>query len=516
MRKTINRFRDEDDGFSLVFIAATLTLLLGISAFAVDLGWLYLNGSRVQRAADSAALAGVVFLPWDTPNVQAKAIEGATANGYDIGTVNGSNVGSGPDILAWQGLSDNRLQVTLTSQIDTFFLKVLGFNNFTITRKATSQFIKPVPLGAPANCIGIGEGVSTTGLDAHATGSGSAFDICNDYTQNFWSAHNGRRTAIEHGDPYGPTCNWNCGSTNGNSDHDPYYYFAVDVPSNPGSWVDVYVYDGGFYDRNNFAETGDEDDLSQSSSGGANMEFRIFEPDTSPQIPEDNTTPVTCGLGSNDVEVDAEQSSGTYRNRWSRLCRINNPVEGIYVLRVANENSGSGNNVGGSNSYSLMADSANFGSGPSNLTRVYSLNEMSIFTNDDDGNATVYIAEVAPIHANKILELKFYDPGETDGNGTMTVIPPPGVSGYSCSWTATDNHPPNAPTSGNSCSINTSSGGNSQYNAEWITMQIQLPSDYTCSTDCFWKMNLALQVAHDRTTWEARVLGNPVALVPNP
>jgi hypothetical protein len=29
-------------------------------------------------------------------------------------------------------------------------------------------------------------------------------------------------------------------------------------------------------------------------------------------------------------------------------------------------------------------------------------------------------------------------------------------------------------------------------------------------------MNLDLNVAHDRTTWEARVIGNPVALVPNP
>jgi hypothetical protein len=114
--------------------------------------------------------------------------------------------------------------------------------------------------------------------------------------------------------------------------------------------------------------------------------------------------------------------------------------------------------------------------------------------------------------------LVFYDPGETDGNGTMTVVPPAGVTGHTCSWTATDNHPPNAPDSGNTCSINTSSGGNSQYNAEWITMQIDLPGNYTCNptnAGCFWKMNLVLNTAHDRTTWEARVIGNPVALVPN-
>jgi hypothetical protein len=98
----------------------------------------------------------------------------------------------------------------------------------------------------------------------------------------------------------------------------------------------------------------------------------------------------------------------------------------------------------------------------------------------------------------------------------MTVIPPPGVSGVTCSWTATNAVSPNNPTNGSGCTIQTSSGGDSRFNGEWITMEIQIPADYTCSSDCFWKMNLALQTAHDRTTWEAKVIGNPVALVPNP
>ena len=515
----LKRLMREDRGFSLPFIAASLVLLLGMSAFAIDLGWMYLNGGRIQRGADSAALAGVVYLPHDLVRVQSNAVSGANGNGWNVGTVvpdGGApvNVGGGPDTLAWNQLEDNKLQVRLSSTVDTFFLRVLGFDQFNISRTATAQFIKPVPLGAPANCIGIGESVGTTGLDGHATGTNSAFDVCNDYTQNFWSAINGRRTAVEHGDPYATRCNWQCVDNNGNAaNHDPYYYFAVDVPAGAGSWVDVYVYDAAFYHRNSFGETGDST-LGDSASDGPNMQFRIFEPDESPQIPENNTTPVSCTTGTNNLQLPHSTDSGTYRNRWVKLCRISNPTEGIYVLRVGNEISAGGNNRGGTNSYSLLADSQDFSS--SAVTRVYSLNEMGIFTNDDDGNATVYIAEVEPVHANKILQLDFYDPGETAGNGTMTVVPPPGVTGYSCSWTATNNHPPNAPTTGTGCSIQTSSGGNSQYNAEWITMQIQLPGNYACSTDCFWKMNLALNTAHDRTTWEAKVIGNPVALVPNP
>ena len=509
MKTLWTKCRKEDGGFSLPFIAMMLTLLLGISAFAIDLGWFFLNGSRIQRAADSSALAGVVFLPADVGNVNAKTVDGANANGYDIGTLNGNGVaGGGPDSLTWTQLADNKLQVSLTATMETFFLKVIGMDQLTMTRTATAQYVKPVPLGAPANCIGIGEGVSSSSLPAHARGANSAFDKCNDYTQNFWSAINGRLTALEHGDPYGPTCGYKCSGSNGA--HDQYYYFAVDVPAGQ-SWVDVFLYDAGFYDRSSFGETGDEDDLTDSTSGGTNMNYSVFAPDSTPLIPEDNSTSVTCAQGTNSLNINSGASSGTYRNLWARLCRIQPVTEGIYVLRVSN----GGSSIGGNNSYAILADSSNFSM--SDPVRVYSINEMSIFTNDDDGNATVYIAEVDPIHANKTLELTFFDPGETEGDGTMTIVPPPGVSGYSCSWTATNLHTgPAGPLSGNTCSIETADNDDSMYNGEWITMQIGIPSNYTCSTDCFWKMNLDLVAAHDRTTWEAKVIGNPVALVPNP
>lgn len=506
LRAVARRFKTEEGGYALPFIATTMILLLTISAFAVDLGWFYVNSGRLQRAVDSAALAGVVFLPHDVTNVEAKAVDGANANGYSIGTVNGTNIGSGPDDMTWSELTDNKLQVSVTSSVETFFLRLIGMDQLTLTRTATAQFIKPVPLGAPANCMGIGPGVSTDGL----TGSGisTAWSKCSSYTQNFWSAINGRRTAKEHGDPYGPTCGYSC--SGGNSDHDQYYYFAVDVPENPGNWVDVFLYDAGFYDRSGFAETGDEESLSNSSSGGTHMTFDLFEPDTTPGIPENNSSSVACSLGNDTLTVNSGSSSGTYRNRWARMCRISNPTEGIYVLRVSN----GGSSIGGNNSYALLVNSDNFNT--SNPPRVYSINEMSIFTNDSSGTATVYLAEVDPIHANKILQLTFYDPGEGAGNAQMTVLPPPGVSGYSCSWVATDVWPGGGPNSGNSCTINSTVSGNARYNGEWITMQIDLPASYTCTTDCFWKMELDLNVSHDRTTWEAKVIGNPVALVPNP
>lgn len=503
IRELFARIRHEDRGISLPLVAGMFVVLLGMAAFAIDLGWLYLNGTRLQRAADSSALAGVVFLPADIPNVAATATDGANANGWDIGTVNGTPVGSGSDTLTWTPLSDNRLQVELETTVPTFSLKALGMNEFSISRTATAEYVKPVPLGSPANCIGIGQAVSSTGLPASASAS---FAECNSYAQNFWGAINGRSTDKHHGDPYAVTCGYDCTGTN--PEFSPSYYHAIEVPAGK-AWVDLYIFDAGFYDRNPaFAETGDEESLQNSNPGGTDMDFRIFEPDSTPLIPEDNSTLATCQQGSSNQNIPSQANAAMFRNKWHRMCRINNPSEGLYILRTTN----GGSSIGGSNSFSFLAATSTVAP----AARIYAVNSMSIFTNAPSGQATVYIAEVDPVHANKTLELRFFDPGEGAGNAYMTVEPPPGVTGHSCSWTATNLVTPNNSTSGNSCSIQTTIGGNAQFNGEWITMEISIPPDYTCSADCFWKMDLDLNVSHDRTTWEARIIGNPVKLVPNP
>jgi hypothetical protein len=97
----------------------------------------------------------------------------------------------------------------------------------------------------------------------------------------------------------------------------------------------------------------------------------------------------------------------------------------------------------------------------------------------------------------------------------MTVKNPSGATASSCSWTA-DNG-----SNGTSCAITTANGSGSLFNGRWITLLINIPTNYTCdpaangNSGCYWKMNLDLNTSHDRTTWSARVIGNPVRLVPN-
>jgi Flp pilus assembly protein TadG len=229
MRALLTRLaqnRDQESGAALPFVAILLVLLLGVSAFAIDLGWLYLNGARLQRAADSSALAGVVYLPGDMANVSAKAVDGANANGWDIGSVNGTPVaGGGADTLDYQSLADNKLEVTLATTIPTFFLKVVGIDTFDISRTATAEYVKPVPIGSPDPCFGIGQTSLHSGDCSPAT------------AQRFWAAISGPLTNKWNGDARATRFWDDDGTWNQEFNNTQYrpngYYLAIDVPS-PG------------------------------------------------------------------------------------------------------------------------------------------------------------------------------------------------------------------------------------------------------------------------------------------
>lgn len=486
-------------GVALLWVAGMLVALLGVSAFAVDLGWLYLNTSRLQKAADSAALAGVVNLPALPAQADLDAQSAASANQFPIGNPVSNTFSS-------RVLTENQYEVTLGTEVETFFLRVLGINSFDIQRVATAQYIQPVPMGSPANCFGVGNPDILNHPFNGGGGPSAAKDRCDDYTQNFWAAINGPYTAREHGDPYMVRCltssGGSCsGAPNPWFDDSNHYFYGIEVPAGK-TFLDVWLYDAGFYDRNdlNF-ETGDSE-LNQSSSGGPDMTFTLYRSDGTPHDPTDN--PVHCTRN-----IDEEANPTTFENQWRRICaQVANPAQGMWVLKV--ESNGNG---GGTNQYALLVNTNNFNAGAP--PKIFAINDMGIYTNDADGDATVWLAEVLPVHAGKKLELRFFDPGESAPPADMTVLTPGGATATSCSWTA-DNG-----TSGSSCVIPTANGGGSLFNGRWITLLIDIPSNYTCdpaangNSGCYWQMNLDLNTSHDRTTWSARVIGNPIRLVPN-
>jgi hypothetical protein len=473
--------RHSDEGAVLVWVAGSIVALMLFAALAVDLGWFYLSSSRLQNAADAAALAGVVDLPGFLAQAQSDADDAAEANGFP---------GSVTSLVP---LADNSLEVTLQTTVPTFFLRVAGFNNVTISRTSTAEYVKPVPLGSPDNCFGEAPG-NPPGM------------TCTGGDPNLWAAISGPQTNKYNGDAFA-TRYWDDDWTHwpGHSTNTQYrpsgYYYGIDIDSG-SSGLNVYVYDAGFYDRGDFNyQTGDR---YQDDGGGADTHYQLYSPDTTPLDPTDN--PAIAGCSFN---IPSGAYSYTYRNRWAQLCNLTGAITpGVYVVRVWTDG-----NDGGTNQYSLAA-SVDSGTNP----RVFGINDISIFTNQPGATGTLKLAEVAQIHAGKILELHFYDPGEDNGNAYMTVKMPDG-STANCSWYSEDENgndttPPGEGGSG-PCRIQTSNGS-PLFNGQWITATVQIPTTYTCSTDCWWYMSIALNQPHDRTTWTARIIGNPVRLVPNP
>ena len=495
MRRLMRKLFHRDDGVAMVWLASTVVLLIGVAGFAVDLGWMYLNASKVQRAADSAAMAGVVHLPGFLVQANADAQAAAEANGYDFGTP----LNPGPDEIASVALSDNELHVELRTQIPSFFVKVLGFDHFTITRDATAQYIKPVPLGSPNRCFG-----------QDPTGT-----YCPADPTDFWAAVSAPYTLKRDGDPYSTHCVNNSNQSNCSSNNVMYaregsyggYYFGVEVPSGVSN-VAVRVYDAAFMERPNYpnVETADERYSPGSPNNGVTTSFQLHMVDSTPSDPTDNPPIAGCSWSLN---PDSSDGPGDFINEWRTLCTLAGAVTpGVYVLHVESTGIGSG-----TNNYSLAATS---GSGPQ--PRVFGINDMSIFSNKlVAGNPSqLYLVEVEPDHAGSKLELQFFDAGDASGASFMRVRDPHGNI-PNCSWEVSPHHLNSMTSSGSGpCAWQTTTAGGSQlFQNQWITAVIDIPDAYTCNgPDCFWYMELELSQPNERTTWRARIIGNPVRLIP--
>src|SRR6266850_4506722 len=75
----------DDRGQSFIIVAVMLTALLGFVGIVIDIGWYEVNLVRVQRAADAAALAGVVYLPGNLPGGVTAAKAESAKNGFTDG-----------------------------------------------------------------------------------------------------------------------------------------------------------------------------------------------------------------------------------------------------------------------------------------------------------------------------------------------------------------------------------------------------------------------------------------------
>lgn len=127
MKKLFGKIKDES-GQALVIVAASLVLLLGVTAFSVDLGMAYNAKAELQAAADAAALAGAQDLP-DAGKAMATAKAYAVANGVQYEKVYAESPYTGDNSL---------ILVTCERNFEYLFARVLGFDSKRIVARAVA------------------------------------------------------------------------------------------------------------------------------------------------------------------------------------------------------------------------------------------------------------------------------------------------------------------------------------------------------------------------------------------
>src|SRR5437773_11102622 len=109
-------FRRDQRGQTLVIVALMLVPLLGFTGLVSDVAWYEVNLMRIQRAADAAALAGVVYLLGNVAGAQNAALAEYSKNGFANG-LNGVTVTATPEAV-----NNLILGATATARLRSWFV----------------------------------------------------------------------------------------------------------------------------------------------------------------------------------------------------------------------------------------------------------------------------------------------------------------------------------------------------------------------------------------------------------
>jgi Flp pilus assembly protein TadG len=122
-----------ENGQATVLVAAALIALLGFTALAVDMGNVYLEKSRLQKALDAAVLGGAQVLMMETEAA-------AEAEAAGISTKNGFSLNVDTDVEA--SSVNHYVKATKQKEVGMLFAKVLGKTTMTIEANAKANIGK--------------------------------------------------------------------------------------------------------------------------------------------------------------------------------------------------------------------------------------------------------------------------------------------------------------------------------------------------------------------------------------
>jgi len=535
-------------GQVLVLFAASMTLLLLMMAIVVDISWLWVNSLRIQRAADAAALAGAVTLPADPGRGVNLARKEATKNGYTAS----ADVVVAP---AQDTRNSHRMNVSITAPVNTYFMRLIGFETLMVTRRASAEFSLPIPMGSPQNYYGLGQfqepvGGGTTSVQRPI----AAPDGTPLAPQNFWGAMQSQGSPMFQGDAYMAGFAERPSTPNPAYDADEYYNYAVEIPDGAANG-EVWIFDPGF------CATGTSDDGSRLGTGefwtgpeplGADTHepitarYELWNTQETPYDRSDDTLLADSGRafrrlaltdptfrGVNDATV-ATCETLAWHNDWWRLASGLGP--GVYRVHTTSKPADASDDQRNSTAVNAFAVWSKASGG---TPRVYGIGAMEAYFPLPAGRAsTFYLAQIDGYYAGRWVDIDLWDPGDTNALSADLEILMPTATGYapaSFYWASLpygqseipDDFACGPSTSGLVSSIRTSNGtgGSGVFNGQWLRLCVLLPDSYTGPQPPgepgagWWKIRytmggtLGAAPSTDLTTWRIAVRGNPVHLV---
>jgi Flp pilus assembly protein TadG len=130
-------------GQVLLVMALALVALLGVAAFAIDVGYAYYAKRQLQSATDAAALAGAQDLPTGATAIATAASYAAANTPANLSglTFTYTTKCTATSIIATgcvANVNPNELVVTGSASTNTWFAKLFGINHFDVSTHANA------------------------------------------------------------------------------------------------------------------------------------------------------------------------------------------------------------------------------------------------------------------------------------------------------------------------------------------------------------------------------------------
>jgi hypothetical protein len=135
-------------GFVLVTMLICSTVLLAFLGLAIDAGYIELVKTRMQAAADAAAIGGTQELKLNgATNVVSAAKGDAALNGFTDGSHGVTITVNSPPLSGDYAGNPMGVEAIISQRVPTFFMQLAGTSSVTVRARASAR------LGSSPNCL---------------------------------------------------------------------------------------------------------------------------------------------------------------------------------------------------------------------------------------------------------------------------------------------------------------------------------------------------------------------------